>query len=167
MRLFDPKFKEHIANYIIQCLLAMLVIGAVSFMDDAIVNMTVVASLGASTFIALTMPHTNASKPRYLIGGYIIGAVFGIILHSVNARFISAGFMFFGRSPHIISCAIAVGFTMFVMVLTNFEHPPAAALSMGLVMQQNAAVTALIAVASIIVVSVIKTVFKKRLKNLL
>ena len=145
----------------------MLIIFIVMLFDEAILSMTIVASLGASTFIAITMPHTNSARPRYLVGGYVIGASCGALMHYVYQYLVSANIQVMGHSPHILSCAVAVGLAMFFMVITNSEHPPAAALSMGLVMQSNVIVTALIAVASIIIVCAIQTMMKKWLKNLL
>ena len=167
MRVFDPKFKENVPRYILQCLLAMIIIFVVLLLDDAVFSMTIVASLGASTFIALTMPHTNASRPRYLIGGYVVGAACGVLMNYACNRLLSVNFQVFGHSPYIISCAAAVGLAMFVMVITDTEHPPAAALSMGLVAQTDVVITALTAVAGIVIICSVKAVLKKRLKNLL
>ena len=167
MRIFDPKFKGGLFRYVLQCLFAMIIIFVVLILNETIFSMTIVASLGASTFIAFTMPHTNSARPRYLIGGYVIGAVCGVLMNYVYNRLLSADIQIFGHSPHIVSCAIAVGLTMFFMVILNFEHPPAAALSMGLVLQPNVLITALIAVASIILISVFKEIMKKQLKDLL
>jgi CBS-domain-containing membrane protein len=37
--------------------------------------------LGLSTFIAFTMPKVEVSKPRIMIGGYIVGIVVGCLCH--------------------------------------------------------------------------------------
>ena len=167
MRLLDPNFKGNLFRYIMQCFMAMAVIFIVLLLDSAVFGMTVAASLGASAFIAFTMPHTNAARPRYLVGGYIIGSVCGVLMNVVYNSLLSADIQVFGHSPHIVSCTAAVGLTMFIMVITNFEHPPAAALSLGLVIQSNALITAFFAVAGVIIISVCKTVMKKWLRNLL
>ena len=167
MRIFDSKFKGNVLRYILQCLIAMIMVFVVLFLDDTVFSMTIIASLGASTFIALTMPHTNAARPRYLIGGYIVGAACGIFMNQVCNYLVSIDVRLLGHPPYILSCAIAVGLAMFIMVITNSEHPPAAALSMGLVLQSNVLITAAIAIASIIIVSAIKTLMGKWLKNLL
>lgn len=167
MRLFDPKFKNNIRRYVLQCVLAMLIIFIVLFITDTIFNMTVVASLGASTFIALTMPHTNSSRPRYLIGGYVIGILCGILMNYVTFRLTSTGLTVFEHSPHIITCALAVGLAILLMTACNFEHPPAAALAMGLVLDANVLITSFAAFISIIIISLIKILLKKWLKDLL
>ena len=167
MRLFDPKFKENVLRYVLQCVLAMIIIFVVLLFDDTVSGMTIVASLGASTFIALTMPHTNAARPRYLIGGYAIGALCGILMHYVYQYLLYLNMDILGHSPHIVPCAVAVGLAMFLMVVTNAEHPPAAALSMGLVLQPNVLLTALIALISVSIISVVKTLMGKWLENLL
>lgn len=167
MRLIDPKFKKNMLQYILQCIFAMIIIFILLFIIDTISNMTVIASLGASTFIALTMPHTNSSRSRYLIGGYAIGIICGVLMSYINSGLILINVNVLGRSPHIITCALAVGLAIFLMTATNLEHPPAAALAMGLVVDTNVLITAFAAFISIIIISCIKTLLIKWLKNLL
>jgi len=167
MRIFDSNFKANVSRYLFQCLLAAIIIFIVLFLADTIFSMTIVASLGASAFISFTMPHTDASKHRYLIGGYIVGAVCGILMNYLHRYFVSMNVQILGHPPHILICAFAVGLAMLLMTILDFEHPPAAALSMGLVMDSNVLITASIAIACVIIISVIKTVIRRWLIDLL
>jgi len=167
MRIFDSNFKANFHRYLLQCLFATIIIFVVLFLADTIFNMTIVASLGASTFIAFTMPHTNSSRPRYLIGGYIVGALCGILMNYANKYLVSVEAQLFDFSPYVLTCALAVGLAMLLMTSLDFEHPPAAALSMGLVLVSDVFITALIAIASVITISIIKSIIKRWLINLL
>jgi len=168
MRVFDSKFKDNIFRYLLQCLLAAVIIFIVFFLVDTFFNMTIVASLGASTFIAFTMPHANTSRPRYLIGGYTVGATCGTLMNFLSNYLISANVQLPGLSSYAFTCALAVGLAMFLMTILDFEHPPAAALALGLVLvASNVLIAALIAVACIITISLFKTAIKKWLINLL
>ncbi len=167
MRILDPKFVHNARPYVLQCIFATLLIFAMLFLIDSISSMTIVASLGASAFIAFTMPHANVSRPRYLIGGYVIGAFSGIAMHFFYHMLLEMDIQILGHSPHILACALAVGFAIFLMTITNFEHPPAAALAMGLVIEKKLFITAGVAIFTIILVAFIKTLIKKWLHNLL
>lgn len=167
MRLFDPKFKKDAPSYLLQCFVGMLFIMLALFLADTVSSMTVVASLGASTFIAMTMPHTRSAHPRYLIGGYCAGIVCGILMSYIHRYIVSADILFLGRSPHIVTCAVAVGLAMLLMTITNSEHPPAAALAMGLVLEPRVFLTSAAALLGIMIISLLKTLLKRWMKNLL
>jgi len=48
---------------------------------DVVTKAVIIAALGLSTFIAFTMPKAEVSKPRIMIGGYIVGIVVGCLCH--------------------------------------------------------------------------------------
>ena len=73
MKVFDEKFRRNKVRYISQCILATLSVFVVLLLLDVITNVAVIAALGASFFIAFTMPEKQVSKPRFLIGGYLEG----------------------------------------------------------------------------------------------
>ena len=49
-----------------------------------VVTKAVIIALGLSTFIAFTMPKAEVSKPRIMIGGYIVGIVAGCLCHYLS-----------------------------------------------------------------------------------
>lgn len=123
MRLFDEKVRDQLAKYIIQCLIATATLAVVLFYMDLFTDTTVVASIGASAFIVFTMPHKNVSKEKYILGGYAVGTIVGILFHMllISVPSIPAG----------VLGALAVGVAMFLMVVLDLEHPPAAAHALG------------------------------------
>lgn len=80
-------------------------------------NLLVVVSLAATAFTVFTAPKSVMASARNVMGGHFIGLVAG----SLFAMIIPDAGM--GRE---LLCALAVGLAMFLMVLTNTEHPPAA-----------------------------------------
>lgn len=122
--LFDKKMKGHIKFYIIQCLIATASITFALYYMDAILKTTIVSSIGATSFIIFTMPHSKISFPKYILGGYIIGVIIGVI--SNNLLLLQLGI------PVFVVGACAVGLTMFFLVITDTEHPPAAAIALGI-----------------------------------
>ena len=130
MQILDPKFRTHKCMFIVQCALATLIIFIVLMILDVIMNAAVIGALGASSFIAFTMPHHNVSRTRFLVGGYAVGILVGILCHYISLWPLLADIPVFEESSHVIFGAVSVGLSIFLMVVFNFEHPPAAGLAL-------------------------------------
>lgn len=123
----DDKFLNNKWKFILQCFIVTCFLSLILIFLDFVLKLSVVASLGATSFIIFTIPHKNASRVPYILGGYTVGVIVGIIC--------TLGSHITMNIPLTIWGAIAIGLSMFLMVILNFEHPPAAALSLGLVME--------------------------------
>jgi CBS-domain-containing membrane protein len=110
---FDKEFERHPIRYVVQSAMAGIVTMVFLSFLDLLTYIGLVAALGATTFLIFTMPHKVSARPRYVIGGYVM-----VPLDSVFAI-----------------GAIAVGLATLLMVATNTEHPPAAGVALGLVLQ--------------------------------
>ena len=149
---------------VFQCLLLFacvsLILSLYSFFGAIIV-----ASLGASGFILFVTPHTNGSRAVNLIGGYVCGAIAGISLSLLHGQI--SGLSFSGVDyALVLVCAAASALTTFLMVTTNFVHPPAAALALGLAADPKCIKTAIAAMAGVIILCAARRILKKYLKNL-
>ncbi|MFC1966105.1 HPP family protein [Chloroflexota bacterium] len=93
----------------------------------------IVAALGASTFIIFAMPKAVTAQPRRLIGGHIVGLLCGLLCYYVFQAWSSGeqsqNWLILLR----IDAAVAVGLSIFIMAITNTEHPPAAGTALGVV----------------------------------
>ncbi|MCP4649921.1 MAG: HPP family protein [PVC group bacterium] len=167
MQFIDKKFKYNKRSYIIQSLLATLSIFIVLLLLDAKTNAAIIASLGASSFIAFTVPHASNSGPRFLIGGYTVGILSGGICHYLSLLACLQNIPIINELSYIFFASLAVGLAIFIMVITNTEHPPAAGLALGLVFNAFNHRTLLVVILGIIALSLIKTLLKPLLKNLL
>ena len=136
MRLFDKKFRKNIHRYISQCMLATLTILAVLFFLDVLTETAIIAALGASAFVVFAIPNSYSSDPRRLIGGYIVGIVIGIICYLISIKFPTSDFFTNTEMSLIVFGAIAVGLSIFIMAVTNTEHPPAAGIALGLLINK-------------------------------
>ncbi len=166
-RLVDPKFRRHPTRYIAQCGIATVTILIVLLLLDAMHQTVLIASLGASAFIAFTMPHVNASKRRFLIGGYIVGTAVGCAWATVASVVALAG-IWSSPAPLLIVCgALATGSAILAMVITQTEHPPAAALALGYVLNEWDLLTILVILAGILAISTVKETCKPLLIDLL
>jgi len=167
MRLIDEKFKKNKLRYAIQCSLASLSVFLVLLILDSISNAAVIASLGASSFIAFTMPKAQVSKPRYMIGGYVVGTVTGCLCHYLHLIIQSSMLEMPYNIPVITLSAISVGMAIFLMTITNTEHPPAAGIALGLVFDGFSFLSVLIIIVGIVCLSIIKIILTPNLENLL
>ncbi len=129
--LIDKKFKRNKKKYILQCLLAAVSISAILIALNAFFNAAVIAAFGATCFIVFAMPHQKTSNPRRLIGGYVIGIAVGVGMCCLESvlPFHDVGWLLslFG--------AITVAISIFLMTMTNTEHPPAAGVALGIALE--------------------------------
>lgn len=127
--LVDEKFRKERMwlYYILQSLLATFTILIVLIFLQ-LATPVIVAALGATAFVAFAMPKNVTAQPRNIVGGHAVGVLSGGICALI--------FIFFGNGVeyiHIILASISVGLTIFIMVVTDTEHPPGCSTSLGLV----------------------------------
>jgi len=107
------KFRIFWKNYIFQSFLAVLTMFLVlSFLS--LEHVAIIASIGATAFIVFAMPKNLTAKPRNVIGGHLVGLISGFLCTLIPHPSFSA-----------ISYPFAVGLSIFIMVATDTEHPPA------------------------------------------
>jgi len=167
MRLFDKKFRKNVHRYVFQCILATLTIFAVLFFLDVLSETAIIAALGASAFVVFAIPNSYSSDPRRLIGGYLVGIVVGIICFNISITFPTSDFFTNTEMSLIIFGAIAVGVAIFIMAVTNTEHPPAAGIALGLVINPWSTVTILFILCAIIWLSGVRKILKPYLMDLI
>jgi CBS-domain-containing membrane protein len=133
---------------------------------DAVTQTVLIAALGSSSFIAFAVPLSLHSSPRHMIGGYVVGILAGssmAILHT-NPDLSSVAT---DNAAMIIFGALATSMAMFFMVVTKTEHPPAAALSLGLVLNEWNLLTLGVVLTGVIGLSILKRMVLPMLMNLL
>jgi CBS-domain-containing membrane protein len=97
---------------------------------DVLTQTVLIASLGATAFISFTMPNAESSKPRYLMGGYAVGILVGVTVSVLVSWVQITHGVGLERFIVISGAAIATGLAMLLMVATDTEHPPAAAVAL-------------------------------------
>ena len=164
---FDRQFSKNKLRYLLQCVLATISAILVLTVLNTIDNKVVIASLGASCFIAFCMPHHRASRPRFLIGGYIVGIAAGTLCYWLAKVPWPDSLGLLQSHSDVIFGGLAIGLAMFGMVVTNTEHPPAASLALGLVLGEWQLLTVGIAMVEIVMLCILKKLLKPVLINLL
>ena len=167
MYLFDKRFSQNKLRYLLQCLLATISAMLVLTVLNTIANKVIIASLGASCFIAFGLPHHRASRPRFMIGGYLVGIAAGTLCCWLATTVFSEPQSTLPIYSSVIFGGVAIGLAMFLMVVTNTEHPPAASLALGLVLGEWQLLTLGIAMVEIVLLCILKRLLKPLLINLL
>jgi CBS-domain-containing membrane protein len=166
VRLLDQRFLQQPGRYLAQCGLATLCMLILLAVLEAVTNATVLASLGASAFVAFTMPHRELSSPRHLVGGYLVGMAVGSLCCLLLRAAPSELTVLWGHIWQAVASALAVGLAVFVMVITGTEHPPAASLALGLVLGDTSLDLVLVILAGIVGLTVLKWLLRRRLVDL-
>lgn len=167
MKFLDEEFRARKKRYVLQCGLAACVVFVVLFVLDAVSQTTIIASLGASSFIAFAMPRSQISRPRFLIGGYLVGTIVGCACSYLPSVPLLTQLPLASAWLNQVSAAISVGLAIFLMVVINVEHPPAAGLALGFVLNEWNFWTVIVVVSGIALLSILKTVLKPVLMDLL
>ena len=118
------EFRLHWKNYVLQSALATLALLLALCVTRANQDqMVLVASIGATAFIVFALPNNLTARPRNVIGGHIVGLSCGFLASLLANP--ESGYV-------MVIYALAVGISMFVMVVFDVEHPPAAGTALGI-----------------------------------
>jgi len=132
MHIIDKSFISAPRKYIVQSLFAVIAVALILFFVEVLTHAAIVAALGASTFIVFAMPHSITAQPRRLIGGHIIGLICGTFCYYAFLTGplgeLSANWEYM---PWFAG-ALSVGLSIFLMTITDTEHPPAASTALGI-----------------------------------
>jgi len=151
---------------VLQCALAGAIVLLLLLVMDTVTQTVLIASLGASAFIAFAVPLSLHSSPRHMIGGYLVGMAAGVTMSLLNIS-VDVQVALIEHATNIIFGALAMSVAMFLMVVTKTEHPPAAALALGLVLNEWNLLTLVVVLAGVILLSVIKRAVLPLLMDLL
>jgi len=157
--------REDFKRYALQCGLAGFVVFILLLVLDTVTQTVLIAALGASAFIAFAVPRSPHSGPRHMIGGYVVGILAGSLM-STCATMINVS----ASADHaimIVFGALSISLAMFTMVVTRTEHPPAAALALGLVLNEWNLLTLLVVLTGVVGLSIIKQLVLPALLDLI
>lgn len=167
MRIIDNSFKGTFKNYIIQSLLATVALAIILYFVKVLTHAAIVASLGASTFIVFAMPHWVTAQPRRLIGGHVVGILSGTFCYYAFLTGPVGRLVTNWEFATLSGYALAVGLSLFLMALTNTEHPPAAGTALGIVIQPWSYQIVIFVVVSVISLAIIKRLLRRYLRDLI
>jgi len=156
LRRFAKKFRLLWKHYLWQSSIAALVVFIVFLILD-VQNAVIITSIGATAFIVFTMPKNITAEPRRVIGGHLIGLLSGSLIALIPHPSVL---------PSAVTYALAVGISIFLMVMTNTEHPPASGTALGVAITGFSPGVAIAVVTSAIILSLAHHFLKRFLKDL-
>lgn len=121
-----------------------------------------IASLGANTFITFSSPNAEISRPRFMLSSYCLAIAIGFLCNLLIVL-IRIDLLL---PEYIPACALAMFLTMFLMTVFNLKHPPAAAFAVAVTLSSEPVVLSTAALICIIVLCILKQLFKKHLYDL-
>ena len=163
MHLFDKSFIRDPKHYLLQSLLAVVVI-MVIFYFEVIPHIVIAISLGGSAFIVFTMP--SRATVRKLVGGHIVGLICGSIFYFLFFAGPLAELAANERVITILAYALAVGLCIFLMTITNTEHTPAVSTALGIVADGWSYQIVLSVLLCAVSLAIIGRLLRNRLKDL-
>ena len=165
MNLFDKSFIRDPKHYLLQSLLAVVVI-MVIFYFEVLPHIIIATSLGGSAFIVFTMPRSVTAQPRRLVGGHIVGLICGSIFYFLFFAGPLAELTANERVITILAYALAVGLCIFLMTITNTEHTPAVSTALGIVADGWSYQIVLSVLLCAVSLAIIGRLLRNRLKDL-
>ena len=152
----DPKFPSYWKSYVLQSSYAA---GTVFFITLLLSeNPVVIASIGATAFIVFALPNNISAEPKRIIGGHFLGFFIG----SCFAVFPFMHILLFKA----IWFALSIGFTILLMVVLDFEHPPAAGTALGMTLVGYSSSAAIAIIISVLLLTIVAYLTKPYLEDL-
>ncbi|MFC1847199.1 HPP family protein [Chloroflexota bacterium] len=162
----DKSFHKVPKHYILQSLMATVTIAIILHFVGFLTRGAIVAALGASTFIVFAMPKAITAQPRRIIGGHVVGLLCGFICYYA---FLTGPIGEITKDWEFVlwsAGAVAVGLSIFLMTLTNTEHPPAAGTALGIVAHEWTYETVIFVLVCAVILAVIGRLLKGYLRDL-
>ena len=153
-------FRRYRKNFLLQSLLATVSLFCVLVLLGQ-QEVVFVASIGATTFIVFTLPDKFTAQPRNVIGGHVIGLLCG----AAAVKLLTA-FPDLYPTLRLGVFALAVGIAMFIMIVFDMEHPPAAGTALGIAVEGFTMQMALGVVFCAVVLTLIRLLLRPWLRDL-
>ena len=150
------EFRLYWKHYVLQSLFATVAVFVVLYFLS-LQNAVIIASIGATAFIVFAMPDYVTAQPRNVIGGHLVGLFWGFVFSLIPHA------MVFGS---LVGYSLAVGFSIFTMVVTDTEHPPAAGTALGVAITGMSPNVLIAVILSIVLLSLMHRFFKPYLRDL-
>ncbi len=123
------------------------------------------SALASSAYIVFSKPDCKNSLSRHILGSYVIAIFVGVVCsHAIilTHAHTSCPLM---RIIEIVT-AIAVGISLFLQTILNFQHPPAAGLSLILTSEPWHYSTIIIILIAVIILAIIARLLRGHIQQL-
>jgi len=163
---YDKKFSSNKKKYILQCLAATFISYFILTTLSLISSVLVIASIASTAFIVFCAPHAKRAKTRYILGGYAVGLSMGFLCYSMMKFFITHVPFLHIHFDEIFG-ALAIGLSIFLMVILDVEHAPACSASLALVISDWNYLTIIITFLALFILIGSRFILRKHLIQLI
>ncbi len=165
--LFDKNLRPRLKNYLFQCSLATLSLVVILLVENTLFSAAIVVSIASTAFTIFVFPNSVASTPRRVIGSQIVailsGSLIFAILHISAVESVAADVQLVTN----VAAALAVGLGILMMVATNTEHPPAAGVALGIVIDPWQWSAIVFVLAGALALSIVRIILRPKMINFL
>ncbi|MFN3234816.1 MAG: HPP family protein [Gammaproteobacteria bacterium] len=159
-----------LAHYVWQPLVAFLFIWAATFAlgytHSLVLSSIGASSLGATALIIFANPGSNPARFTNVLGGYTIGLFCGILCHYASHHFILPKYILNPITFVEIYAAAAVALSILIMAICKMNHPPAAGMALGLVLEAWDYWTLAIILIAACAIALLKIILEPHIKTL-
>lgn len=103
------------------------------------------------------MPKSVMARPQNVIGGNLVGLASGSLCALIPKPVYEVSLLVY---------AVAVGISIFIMVVIDTEHPPASGLALGMAISGFSWSVGIVVVTTIVVLSLVHHFFKSMIHDL-
>ncbi|MFC2006692.1 HPP family protein [Chloroflexota bacterium] len=161
MEITDKSFLKRSRNYIFQSLLAVAVLAIILYFVENPTH----ATIDASTFIVFTKPDTITAQPRKLIGGNIVGMLYGLLFYYAFFGSLLGGIAENVEYILYIPGALAVGLSIFLRTIINTKHPLIEGNALGVVTHEWSFQTIIFILLHVVSLAIVKRLPRGCLKT--
>jgi CBS-domain-containing membrane protein len=163
--LIDPVFFKKRSRYFFQSILASTALLIVLIIGDNFAQGAIIAGIAGTTALISFAPHSYAANTRRVVGGHFLSVLVGSLsifllsLFSVDYNSASEWIIYLNSS-------ISIGVLIILMGVLNCEHAPSAGCLLGLTYGGVDLNSVAFIMSSAIVLSLIRLLLLKWIKNL-
>ncbi|AAW39753.1 MAG: HPP family protein [Dehalococcoides mccartyi] len=150
------ELKIHWKLYLFQSFLATLVLFIIA-LTLSIENAVVIASIASTAFIVFTQPSSPPAVPRRIFWGHVLGFCIGCLVNLIPHQYMLTDALVY---------ALAVGLCIFLMMIMDLKHAPAAGTALGVAITGFSPGVLIAVVTSALVLSMAQSRMKGFLKDL-
>ena len=164
--LFDPVFLNKKLRYFFQSLLASIALFIVLIIGDRFAQGAIIAGIAGTTALISFAPHSYASSTRRVVGGHSISVIVGILSIFLLSLF-SVDYNNASNIVIYLNSSVCIGLLIILMGILNCEHAPAAGCLLGLTFGGMNFNSIAFIISSAIILSLIRIILLRWLKNLI
>jgi len=164
--ILDPGFARNPRRYVTQAGLATVAILIILVFVDSLSNAALAAGLAASVVTLFLHPASRVASTRALCGGHILTLFIGSGFALLSVVGPVEGLMLAAPLLSDLGLALVVAMLIFVMAVTDTEHPPAAGTVLAMATRPWDIKIVAVIIAAVLLLAVVRRLIGHRLHDL-